>query len=46
MNSAAALVVAGKADDLREALSMAADAVDSGRAKAKLQDIKKFTQSV
>jgi anthranilate phosphoribosyltransferase len=46
MNAAAALVVAGKTGDLREALSMAAEAVDSGRAKAKLAEIRKFTQSV
>lgn len=46
MNSAAALVVAGKADALREAFSMAAEAVDSGRARAKLEEVRKFTQSV
>lgn len=46
MNAAAALVVAGKTENLREAFSMAADAVDSGRARAKLEEIIKFTQSV
>ncbi len=46
MNSAAALVVAGKTEDLKEAFSMAAEAVDSGGAKEKLEEIKKFTQSV
>lgn len=46
MNAAAALVVAGKTEDLREAFSMAADTVDSGRARAKLEEIIKFTQSV
>ncbi len=46
MNSAAALVVAGKTEDLKEAFSMAAEAVDSGGAKEKIEEIKKFTQSV
>ncbi len=36
INSAAALIVAGKAKDLREGASLAAGALDSGGAKAKL----------
>lgn len=46
MNSAAALMVASKSDDLKEAFSRAADAIDSGRALEKLKEIKKFTNSV
>jgi anthranilate phosphoribosyltransferase len=46
MNASAALVVAGKTEDLREAFAMAAEAVDSGKAKDKLEEVKKFTQSV
>ena len=33
LNAAAALVVAGKADDLREAIPLAEEAIDSGRAE-------------
>lgn len=43
MNAAAALVVAGKTWDMVEAFSMAGEAVDSGRALKKLQDIRAFT---
>jgi anthranilate phosphoribosyltransferase len=37
LNAAAALVVAGKAEDLREALPLAEDAIDSGRAEQTLE---------
>jgi anthranilate phosphoribosyltransferase len=43
MNAAAALVAAGKADQLREALPIAAHSIDSGAAKAKLQALADFT---
>lgn len=43
MNSAAALMVAGRADDLKTATAMAAEAIDSGRASKKLEEIKKIT---
>lgn len=46
MNAAAALIVAGKCGDLKEAFLVAADAVDSGKAREKLEQIRKFTQSV
>jgi anthranilate phosphoribosyltransferase len=36
LNAAAALVVAGKADDLKEGASLAAKAIDSGEAEGKL----------
>ena len=35
-NAAAALIVAGRAGDLREGATMAADAIDGGRARAAL----------
>ena len=37
LNAAAALVVAGRADDLRAGLSLARDALDSGRARKVLE---------
>jgi len=37
LNTAAALIVAGKAADLKEGVDIAAKAIDSGRAKAKLE---------
>lgn len=43
MNSAAALVVAGKANDFKEGVMIAADAIDSGRAIKKLEEIKNVT---
>jgi anthranilate phosphoribosyltransferase len=39
LNAAAALLIAGKAQDLRAGLKLAADAVDSGKAKAKLAEL-------
>lgn len=36
LNSAASLIVAGKTDDLREGVALAAAAIDDGHAKAKL----------
>jgi len=46
MNSAAALIVAGKTEDFRIAMSMASDAIDSGRALKKLEEIKRVTNSL
>jgi anthranilate phosphoribosyltransferase len=43
MNSAAALLVSGRVDDLKDGFSMAADAVSSGRALDKLKEIINFT---
>ncbi len=43
MNAAAAFIVADKATDLKEGVQMAADMVDSGAAKAKLQQWIEFT---
>ena len=44
LNSAAALIVAGKTMDLREGVSMAAEAIDSGAAYAKLDQLIAFSK--
>jgi anthranilate phosphoribosyltransferase len=44
-NAAAAFVVAGIATDLKDGLTKAADSIDSGRAREKLDLLIKFTQS-
>lgn len=46
MNAAAALMVAGQADDFTTGCALAADAIDSGRALAKLQQVVRLTQSL
>lgn len=46
INSAAALMVAGKSDDPRTALEMAKYSVDSGSALTKLEAIKKISNSL
>lgn len=43
LNSAAALVVADKADDLREGVALAADSIDSGKARAALARLIEIT---
>lgn len=43
MNAAAALVVAGKAGHLKDAVPLAAESIDSGRATQKLDALIKFT---
>lgn len=45
LNAAAALVVAGRAQNLREGVAVAAEAIDDGRAYAKLQALIEFTRS-
>ncbi|MCT4553799.1 MAG: anthranilate phosphoribosyltransferase [Pelagimonas sp.] len=45
LNSAAALVVAGKADALKQGVEMARDSIDSGAAKGKVQALAKATQA-
>jgi len=44
LNAAAALVAAGRADHLRDAIPVAAQAIDSGGALAKLQALVAFTK--
>jgi len=46
MNSAAALMVSGKAGDFGTALAMAEDAIDSSRASKKLEEVKKVSNSL
>jgi anthranilate phosphoribosyltransferase len=45
LNAAAALVAAGRADHLRDALPLAAQAIDSGAAQTKLEALIDFTKS-
>jgi anthranilate phosphoribosyltransferase len=45
LNSAAALVVAGKADALKQGVEMARESIDSGAAKGKVQALAKATQA-
>jgi anthranilate phosphoribosyltransferase len=44
VNSAAALVVAGAAEDFKAGAQLAAEALASGRARSKLQDLAEFTR--
>jgi len=46
MNSAAAIVVSGKAGDFRTAFDMAADGIDSGKALKKLEEVKRVSNSL
>jgi anthranilate phosphoribosyltransferase len=46
MNSAAGFIVAGKTEDFRTAMDMAVDAIDSGGALRKLEEIKRVTNSL
>jgi anthranilate phosphoribosyltransferase len=43
LNAAAALVAAGKADHLGNALPLASQSIDSGAANAKLEALVQFT---
>ena len=44
LNSAAALLAAGKVKSIKEGIAMATESIDSGAAKAKLDALIKFTQ--
>lgn len=46
LNAAAALVAAGRADDLRDGVPLAAKAIDSGAAQQKLEALVNFTKSM
>jgi anthranilate phosphoribosyltransferase len=46
MNSAAAIVAAGAADDFKTAKAIAAEAIDSKKAVKKLEEIKKITKAL
>ncbi|MDD9727538.1 anthranilate phosphoribosyltransferase [Roseovarius sp. SK2] len=43
LNAAAALVVAGQADDLRQGVEQARDSIDSGAARARIETLAKIT---
>jgi anthranilate phosphoribosyltransferase len=45
LNAAAALVAAGKSDHLSEAIPLAAQSIDSGAARAKLEALVEFTKA-
>ena len=45
LNTAAAIVAGGKADNLRQGIDIAVDAIDSGRALEKLEALKEMTNS-
>ena len=46
LNSAAALVVAGRADNLRDGAALAAQSIDSGRARQTLDRLVAMTNAV
>jgi anthranilate phosphoribosyltransferase len=46
LNAAGAIAAAGHADDLREGLELARDAVDSGAAAARLDELVRFSHAV
>jgi len=46
LNSAAAFLVAGQANDLADGVKLAAESIDSGRAMKKLEALKDFSASV
>jgi len=46
MNAAAALMVSGLASDLETGIALAADAIDSGKALAKLNQIRKLSNQL
>jgi len=45
LNAAAALLIAGRVDRLRDGVKMAADALDSGRASAVLEDLRRLSNA-
>jgi anthranilate phosphoribosyltransferase len=45
LNAAAAIAAAGHAEDLREGLALASDAVDSGAAGRRLEELARFSQA-
>jgi anthranilate phosphoribosyltransferase len=46
INSAAAIVVSGKEEDLASSIEMASDAIDSGKAMRKLDEIRRVSNSL
>jgi anthranilate phosphoribosyltransferase len=46
MNTAFALIAAGKTEDMKTALSLAADTIDSGKASQKLDEVKRVSNAL
>ncbi len=46
MNSAVALIAAGKTEDFKTAFGIAEDSIDSGRALKKLDEVKRFSNAI
>ena len=46
LNAAGAIAAAGRADDLREGLEQAREAIDSGAAAARLDELVEFSRAV
>ena len=46
LNAAAGIIVSGKTEDFRTALTMAEDSIDSGRAMKKLEDIRRVSNAL
>jgi anthranilate phosphoribosyltransferase len=46
MNSAVAMIAAGKTEDFKTAFSVAAESIDSGKALRKLEEVKRVTNSL
>lgn len=46
MNTAAALVVSGKAENFKKGVEIASESIDSGKAMKKLEEIRKITNSI
>ena len=46
MNSALALIAAGKTEDMKTAVSVAADAIDSGKASQKLDEVRRVSNAL
>lgn len=46
MNSAAALIVAGRVEDFKEGVGIASEVIDSGKAMRKLEEIRKVSNSI
>lgn len=46
MNAAVAIIVSGKTEDLKTAFGIAADAIDSGRAMKKLEEVKTVSNAL
>jgi anthranilate phosphoribosyltransferase len=46
MNSAVAIIIAGRTEDLKEAFNMASESIDSGKALKKLEEVKRLSNEL